>query len=101
PFWFAVRSGQCAVQESNLNCSLNHEPQTIPQHFRTSSLHGLHDLLAGVASREVREDDVAILESIGECGDVVEVDVAILRGVRLMTVPDERALDHEDFRLVE
>ena len=46
--------------------SLDDQPQTIAQHFRAAALHRVGDFGARVAPREVREDDDAIVESLGE-----------------------------------
>ena len=53
------------------------------------------DLAPRIPPAEVRQHDRFVFETVRERGDVVEVDVPVLRRPLLMPVRDERALDHQ------
>src|SRR5207302_5228313 len=55
------------------------QPDPIAQYRRTAPANLIMNLASRIPPAEVREDDRFVFETIGECGDVVEVDVPVLR----------------------
>src|SRR5687768_928940 len=66
---------------------------------RQPSADAVTNLVPRISSRKVCEDDEVVLETIGEVGDVVDVDVPVAGRAILMAVVHERALDHQHLGL--
>src|SRR5216684_1872806 len=73
----------------------------LAQHRRTSAANLIMNLAPRITPAEVGQHNRFVFETISEGGDVVEMDVAILRRTLFMPRQDERALDHQHFRFEE
>src|SRR5205823_8031293 len=75
------------------------KPDALAQHRRTAAANLITNLAAGIAPAEVRQNDRLVLETIGVSGDIVEMNVLILRRALLMSAHHERALHHQHLGL--